>query len=107
MLKSIFLLKALFLPPQPVGPASSVRQLAEQLCDILSNYGGAGVTEVLFGGACGERPNGIRQVYDWPLFHRGSRGWHARAWGRSGILPIGADFRISDSKVVVICLFIP
>ena len=40
---------------------------ASQLRDILTNYGT--VTEVWFDGACGEGPNGKRQVYDWPLFH--------------------------------------
>ena len=40
---------------------------ANQLRDILSNYGP--MTEVWFDGACGEGPNGKRQVYDWALFH--------------------------------------
>jgi len=40
---------------------------AEQLREILSEYGA--IYEVWFDGACGEGPNGKRQVYDWPLFH--------------------------------------
>ncbi len=40
---------------------------ANQLRDVLTNYGR--ITEVWFDGACGEGPNGKRQVYDWPLFH--------------------------------------
>ena len=40
---------------------------ASQLRDILTNYGT--ITEVWFDGACGEGPNGKRQVYDWQLFH--------------------------------------
>ncbi|MEZ6013757.1 MAG: alpha-L-fucosidase [Planctomycetota bacterium] len=37
-----------------------------QLREALTNYGE--VAEVWFDGACGEGPNGKRQVYDWPSF---------------------------------------
>ncbi len=39
---------------------------ASQLRDVLTHYGP--VFEVWFDGACGEGPDGRRQVYDWPLF---------------------------------------
>ena len=45
---------------------------ASQLRDILTNYGT--ITEVWFDGACGEGPNGKRQVYDWSLFSQCCEG---------------------------------
>jgi alpha-L-fucosidase len=38
----------------------------QQLRDVLTNYGP--IFEVWFDGACGEGPNGKRQVYDFPSF---------------------------------------
>lgn len=36
-----------------------------QLREVLTNYGGEEIFEVWFDGACGEGPNGKRQVYAW------------------------------------------
>ncbi len=38
-----------------------------QLRELLTHYGP--IREVWFDGACGEGPNGKRQVYDWPKFN--------------------------------------
>jgi alpha-L-fucosidase/2-polyprenyl-3-methyl-5-hydroxy-6-metoxy-1,4-benzoquinol methylase len=38
----------------------------QQLAEVLTRYGD--VFEVWFDGACGEGPDGRRQVYDWPAF---------------------------------------
>jgi len=39
-----------------------------QLRELLTHYGP--IAEVWFDGACGEGPNGKRQVYDWPSYYR-------------------------------------
>lgn len=39
-----------------------------QLTELLTRYGD--IAEVWFDGACGEGPNGKKQVYDWPSFYK-------------------------------------
>ncbi len=39
----------------------------KQLTELLTQYGR--IDEVWFDGACGEGPNGKRQVYDWPAYY--------------------------------------
>lgn len=39
-----------------------------ELTELLTNYGK--VDEVWFDGACGEGPNGKKQVYDWPAYYQ-------------------------------------
>ncbi|MGQ9853859.1 MAG: alpha-L-fucosidase [Candidatus Oleimicrobiaceae bacterium] len=48
-----------------------------QLRELLTNYGE--IFEVWFDGACGEGPNGRRQVYDWPAFFHVVRQCQPRA----------------------------
>lgn len=43
------------------------RYFTNQLTELLTQYGT--VDEVWFDGACGEGPNGKRQVYDWKAFY--------------------------------------
>jgi alpha-L-fucosidase len=48
-----------------------------QLTELLTHYGS--IAEVWFDGANGEGPNGKRQVYDWPRFHRTVRRLQPKA----------------------------
>lgn len=43
------------------------RYFMNQLRELLTGYGE--ISEVWFDGACGEGPNGKRQVYDWPSWY--------------------------------------
>jgi len=58
-----------------------------QLRELLTGYGE--VTEVWFDGACGEGPNGKRQVYDWPSYYRVARELQPKAV----IFGMGPDLR--------------
>lgn len=49
----------------------------EQLTELLSNYGE--VHEVWFDGACGEGPNGKKQVYDWEAVEKTIRTLQPKA----------------------------
>ncbi len=44
------------------------RHFRNQLAELLTGYGE--IAAVWFDGACGEGPNGKRQVYDWPSYYR-------------------------------------
>jgi alpha-L-fucosidase len=50
------------------GTAAYNDYFVNQLTELLTGYGP--VSEVWFDGACGEGPNGKRQVYDWPRYYR-------------------------------------
>jgi alpha-L-fucosidase len=59
----------------------------QQLTELLSNYGS--LDEVWFDGACGEGPNGKKQVYDWKRYHALIRKLQPRAL----IAIMGPDIR--------------
>ena len=50
------------------GTEAYNRHFTNQLTELLTQYGK--IDEVWFDGACGEGPNGKKQVYDWPAFYR-------------------------------------
>jgi alpha-L-fucosidase len=56
----------------------------DQLRELLSNYGP--IAEVWFDGACGEGPNGKKQVYDWPAYYKVIRELQPNAiiWSQDG-----------------------
>ncbi len=58
-----------------------------QLRELLTNYGP--IAEVWFDGACGEGPNGKRQVYDWLSYYRVVRELQPQAV----IFGMGPDLR--------------
>jgi alpha-L-fucosidase len=58
-----------------------------QLSELLTNYGE--IAEVWFDGACGEGPNGKRQVYDWHSYYRVVRKLQPKAV----IFGMGPDLR--------------
>lgn len=58
------------------SPAYNAHFIA-QLEELMSGYGD--VAEVWFDGACGEGPNGKRQVYDFPAYYRVIRRLQPRA----------------------------
>jgi len=58
-----------------------------QLTELLTNYGE--VAEVWFDGACGEGPNGKKQVYDWQRYYKTIR----RLQPNAVIAVMGPDIR--------------
>jgi alpha-L-fucosidase len=59
----------------------------KQLAELLSGYGE--ISEVWFDGACGEGPNGKRQVYDWSSYYEVVR----RLQPKAVISVVGPDVR--------------
>ena len=53
------------------------KHFINQLTELLTNYGE--VSEVWFDGACGEGPNGKRQVYDWQSYYKTIRSLQPEA----------------------------
>lgn len=58
-----------------------------QLTELLTNYGD--VSEVWFDGACGEGPNGKKQIYDWQRYYKTVR----RLQPKAVIAVMGPDVR--------------